>query len=37
MEEKQAKLFELKLTENEVGMKVGDDENNHLSDEVDQD
>jgi hypothetical protein len=35
MEEKQAKLFELKLTEDEVGTKVGDDEDDQIYSHVD--
>ena len=35
MEEKQAKLFELKLTEDEVGKKVGDDKDNQVYSHVD--
>jgi hypothetical protein len=35
MEEKQVKLFELKLTEDEVGTKVGDDKDNQVYSHVD--
>jgi hypothetical protein len=35
MEEKQAKLFELKLTEDEVGTKVGDDEDDQVYSHID--
>ena len=35
MEEKQAKLFELKLTEDEVGTKVGDDEDEQVYSHID--
>jgi hypothetical protein len=35
MEERQAKLFELKLTEDEVGTKVGDDEDDQVYSHID--
>ena len=35
MEEKQAKLFELKLTEDKVGTKVGDDEDDQVYSHID--
>jgi hypothetical protein len=35
MEEKQAKLFELRLTEDEMGMKVGDDEDDQVYTHID--